>query len=168
MSVISNKKLSSPFGKEQDVWYMTRALAHAQKAASQDEVPIGAIVVDKHGQIIGRGYNCVEKLHTQAAHAEVRAISQAGKKINDWRLDECWLYVTLQPCAMCLNLIKLSRCAGVVYGAESPLFGYHLDNMVQVSLYHRDTLAIIPGVKAENAALLLKQFFKQKRKHESG
>lgn len=161
-------KSYSPFGQEKDSWYMEQALKLARKAAEYDEVPIGAIVVDNEGKIIGRGYNLVEKMCSQTAHAELRAITQAGKKIGDWRLQGCWLYVTLQPCAMCLNSIKLSRCAGVVYGAESPLFGYHLDNTGQVSLYHRDTLAIIKGVNAENAALLLKQFFKQKRKHHSG
>ncbi len=107
---------------------MRQALKLAQKAAVIDEVPIGALVVNEQGVILGRGYNMVEKLCTQTAHAELRALTQAGKKVGDWRLNGCWLYVTLQPCAMCLNSIKLSRIQGVVYGAESPLFGYHLDN----------------------------------------
>lgn len=162
------QKNCSPFGHDNDARYMQEALKLAQKAARIDEVPIGALVVNKHGQIIGRGYNMVEKNCTQTAHAELRALTQAGKKIGDWRLNDCWLYVTLQPCAMCMNSIKLSRIEGVVYGAESPLFGYHLDNNGKVSLYHRDTLQVIKGVEADNAALLLKHFFKQKRKHASG
>lgn len=166
--MIDEQKNSSPFGHDKDLWYMQHALKLAQKAAVIDEVPIGALVVNEQGVIVGRGYNMVEKRCTQTAHAELRALTQAGKKIGDWRLNGCWLYVTLQPCAMCLNSIKLSRIEGIVYGAESPLFGYHLDNTGKVSLYHRDTLQVIKGVEADNAALLLKQFFKQKRKHASG
>lgn len=158
----------SPFGVEKDMWYMKQALMQAHKAALLDEVPIGAVVVNGNGDILSRSYNLVEKSNTQTAHAELRALAKAGKKINDWRLDGCWIYVTLQPCAMCLNSIKISRCAGIVYGAESPLFGYHLDNSTEVSLYHRDTLEIVKGVHSQDSVVLLKQFFKQKRKHKSG
>ena len=142
---------------------MQHAIKLAQKAFDAGEVPIGAVVVDEHGAIIGRGFNRVEQRNSQTAHAEIIAIAQAGKKRDDWRLGNCWLYVTLEPCAMCMNLSLLSRLSGVVYGAASPLFGYHLDNELSFQLYKKRVLEIIPGVKADDAARLLRQFFLKKR-----
>ena len=84
---------------------MLKALKEAQKAYNKDEVPIGAIVVNSNGEIIGRGHNQVEKFKKQTAHAEIRAIEQACRKTGDWRLDGCWIFVTLEPCALCMNLV---------------------------------------------------------------
>ncbi|MEX0940500.1 MAG: nucleoside deaminase [Candidatus Babeliales bacterium] len=148
-----------------DYYFMNQALIQAQKAFKEDEVPVGAIVVDIEGKIIGRGYNQVEKKHQQLAHAEVNAIAQACKKRGDWRLDGCWLYVTLEPCMMCMGLIRLSRLQGVVFGTKSKLFGYQLDKEGQISLYNKD-IEIKEGILAQEAADILKQFFKQKRKIE--
>lgn len=147
---------------------MQKALALAQKALQCDEVPVGALIVDAQGAIIGRGYNQVERRQCQVAHAEVIAIQKAAKHTNDWRLDNCWLFVTLQPCQMCIGLIRLSRLAGIVYGAASPLFGCDLDNEVHSPVYRRDVLKIVPGVCAEQSGQLLKDFFRKKRKKESG
>lgn len=146
-----------------DIVFMQKALRQAQKAFLHDEVPIGALIVDAQGFIIGRGYNQVEKRKQQRAHAEVLAITQASKKINDWRLDGCTLYVTLEPCMMCMGLIRLSRISRVVYGSESKLFGYQLDKKDQHSLYKRK-IDIEKGLLAQESAGILKQFFKQKRK----
>jgi len=153
----------SKFGHERDMFFMSQALVQAQKALDKDEVPVGAIVVNRAGKIIGRGMNKVETLHTQHAHAESLAIQAAGKKLQDWRLEGCWVYVTLEPCAMCMHLILLSRLEGVVFGASSPLFGYHLDNGLSLGLYKNCTLTIISGIGNEMAGALLKQFFKSKR-----
>lgn len=122
------KSTESIFGHEKDLFFMSQALLQAQKALDKDEVPVGAVVVNADGVIIARGMNCTEAHHTQHAHAESLAIAKAGKKMRDWRLEGCWIYVTLEPCAMCMHLILLSRLAGVVFGASSPLFGFHLDN----------------------------------------
>jgi tRNA(adenine34) deaminase len=84
--------------------------------------------------------------------------------LNDWRLSDYWLYVTLEPCSMCMGLIKLSRLAGVVYGASSPLFGFHLDNQEDLWVYKKDTFSIIEGVRCNEAADVLKDFFHKKRK----
>lgn len=145
-------------------FFMQHALAQARKALACDEVPIGAIVVAPDGTIVGRGYNQVEKRGCQVAHAEMRAIQQACKKLGDWRLGGHWVYVTLEPCSMCMSFMKLSRVAGVVYGAESPLFGYHLDKDAGHRVYNKNTVQIQAGVCAEEAVSLLKQFFKNKRK----
>ena len=155
---------ASIFGTKKDIYFMKQALQQAQKAMDLDEVPIGAVIVNKEGKIISRAYNQVEKKHSQTAHAEMLAIAKAGKKLKDWRLEDCWIYVTLEPCAMCMVLIRLSRMKGVVFGADSPLFGYRLDKMLQLPVYKKDTFIIVKGVLPNEAATLLKQFFKKKRK----
>jgi tRNA(adenine34) deaminase len=144
--------------------YMKKALKQAQRAFQKDEVPIGAVIVDPEGTIISRAYNQVEGKCQQLAHAEIQAIAKACKKRGNWRLEGHWLYVTLEPCSMCLNLVLLSRLEGVVFGAESPVFGYHLDNNGPLQLYRRDTLQIIKGVGQQESAALLKRFFTEKRK----
>lgn len=153
----------SIFGLEKDLEFMNIALEQARKAASIQEVPIGAVIVNAQGKVLARGFNHVEKNKSQSCHAEIIALTKAGKKLNDWRLEGCWLYVTLQPCAMCMGLIGLSRLRGLVYGAVSPLFGYRLDNGISSRVYKKDTLEIIAGVASQEAAVLLQQFFKQKR-----
>jgi len=158
------KNSISPFGPERDVFFMRQALKLARKALACDEVPIGAIVVSPEGVVLGRGYNKVIGARSQTEHAEAVAIRRAGKKLGDWRLEGCWIYVTLQPCAMCINLIHLSRLSGVIYGAESPLFGYHLDKGAGLRVYKRDALATLGGVESSESVLLLKQFFKEKRR----
>src|SRR5690348_11818590 len=105
----------SIFGAEKDLFFMQEALIEAHKSQQNDEVPVRAVEINKDGIIIARGHNNVEKDCTQRSHAESLASEQAGKQLGDWRLEECWLYVTLEPCSMCINLIKLSRLAGVVY-----------------------------------------------------
>lgn len=142
---------------------MRYALEQARCAWDENEVPIGAVVVNQQGEIIGRGYNQVEQKNSQAAHAEIIALSAAGKAMNGWRLNGCWLFVTLEPCFMCMGLAKLSRLAGVVFGAKSPLFGYQLDNDVSFQLYKNGAINIVGGICAEESAYLLKCFFQAKR-----
>ncbi len=144
--------------------YMSKALQQAQKAFNKNEVPIGALIVDPQGNIIGRGHNLVEQKKQQTAHAEIRAIEQACRKQKDWRLDGCWIYVTLEPCSMCMNLILLSRCTGLVYGASSPIFGFELDNTGPLQLYRRNKIQIIKEICQKESIELLKNFFKKKRK----
>jgi tRNA(adenine34) deaminase len=154
------------FGAEKDTLFMARALEQARIAFEQNEVPIGAVVVNPQGEVVGAAFNTVEQTHTQTAHAECRAIQEAGASLNDWRLEGCWIYVTLEPCSMCMHLILLSRLAGVVFGASSPLFGFHLDNGLSIELYKKSTLTVVQGVCKEQAGELLKQFFKMKRNHK--
>lgn len=153
---------TSPFGAEQDLSYMRKALDQAVRAAQRAEVPIGALVVDDKGVILARDYNKTEHKKIQTAHAEIRVIERACKRRGDWRLDGCWIYVTLEPCIMCMGLIMLSRCAGIVYGAPSPLFGCGLDS-INLPLYRRGSIQVVSGVAADQAAGLLKQFFQDKR-----
>ena len=149
-------------------YFMEKALNQARSAFARDEVPVGALIINAEGKVIARASNLVEASNSQTGHAELRAIAKSGKKMGDWRLEGCWLYVTLEPCAMCMNAIILSRFAGVVYGAESPLFGYQkVDKRAASWLYKKDTLAIIGGVCKKKSIELLQKFFKQKRERKS-
>ena len=137
---------------------MARALELAQQAMDLGEVPIGALVVHNDGTILGEGFNNMEKQKCQTGHAEVRAIEQACQKIGDWRLTECSIYVTLEPCLMCFGLIQLSRLDKLIFGAQSPLFGFGYGNNKNLPLLKKD-LVIIEGVKNEECTKLLKHFF---------
>jgi tRNA(adenine34) deaminase len=152
------------FGEEKDRFFMQEALTQAQCAAYIDEVPIGAVVVNAEGSVVSRGYNSVERDQTQRSHAESMAIEMAAKELGNWRLHGHWLYVTLEPCSMCMGLIKLSRLAGVVYAAPSPLFGFRLDNRDDLWVYKKDTFSIIEGINREESAELLEGFFRKRRK----
>lgn len=160
------KPNTTPFGAELDHEFMGHALQEAQRASAEQEVPIGAVLIDAQGEIIARAHNQVEQRHTQLAHAECQVLMQAGQLYNNWRLENCWLYVTLEPCAMCMYALVLSRVAGVVYGARSPLFGYQLDKDMALWVYNRGSLRIIADVREQESAELLKQFFIKHRKKE--
>ena len=142
---------------------MDKALAQAKLALTKNEVPIGAIIVDAKGNILGRAYNKIEQTKNPAAHAEVLAIQKACKKIGDWRLNGCMIYVTLEPCLMCIGLIKLSRIEGVVFGAQSKLFGSGLTDSASCPSYTRN-LKTISGIQKDKSVALLQAFFKQARK----
>lgn len=104
-------------------FYMNEALHEAQIAADLGEVPIGAVVVSPDGQIVGRGHNLRESTATVTGHAEIIAMHHAAKELGTWRLDECSLYVTLEPCFMCASAIQQSRTKAVYFGAKDPKAG---------------------------------------------
>jgi len=141
---------------------MQKALLQANLAFKKGEVPVGAVIVDSDGQILARGYNKIEKNGCQLAHAEVLAIKKACKKIGGWRLDGCWMFVTLEPCLMCFGLMKLSRLKGVVFGAKSSLFGAGLD-FNQLPTFYKKNFKIIGGVLEKESVGVLKCFFKKAR-----
>lgn len=155
---------SSPFGYLYDWYFMHCALQQAQLAYKKDEVPIGAIIVDRNGIIIAQAYNSVERDNNQLSHAECKAITQAVKKIGDWRLQDCWLYVTVQPCMMCMGAILLSRFRGVIFATYSPLFGFGLDKVALSPVYNVNLLVVATGVATNEAQALIKEFFRKKRR----
>ena len=143
---------------EHEVW-MRWALKEAEKAYSQKEVPVGAVVIEKD-RIIGRGYNQTVTLQDPTAHAEMIAISAAANALKSWRLEDCSLYVTLEPCAMCAGAIVLARIERLVIGTLDPKSGAcgSLRNIVQDHrLNHR--VDIVSGVCEQEASELLKSFF---------
>jgi tRNA(adenine34) deaminase len=151
---------------QNDVYYMRKALALAQKAAAGKEVPVGALVVSSTGEILGRGYNKVILKKTQIMHAEMIALDKASRKLGDWRLNNCTLYVTLQPCLMCLGFATLSRVSRIVYGAESPLFGVSLDKGTIPDLYKKHIAQVVAGVCGQEAQQIVVSFFKKRRKKD--
>lgn len=154
------------FDRPDDVFFMQQALKQAEKAAAHDEVPIGAVLVDAHGMVVARAYNQTIKRSSPFAHAETLAIAKAARKIGDWRLEGYTLYVTVEPCALCMHVIVISRIKRVVYGAPSPLFGFSLDKYCTFDLYKRPIM--VSGVEADKAHHLMKQFFKKKRSSSHG
>lgn len=147
--------------------FMKLALEQAQIAFNAGEVPVGAVIVDSNGNIIASAYNQTEKLKTQTAHAEMLALQQAGQKIGDWRLKECTLYVTLEPCAMCMSAILLSRISKISFAAGSPLFGYRVDKQISFALYNCP-VTIQEGILDKDASVLLRSFFRSRRRSSSG
>ena len=111
-----------PFFLKDDEAAMRVALAEARKALDEGEVPIGCVIV-KDGAVIGRGHNQVERLQDATAHAEIVAIGAASTAVQSWRLEDCTLYATLEPCAMCAGAIVLARVGRLVYGAHDPKAG---------------------------------------------
>jgi tRNA(adenine34) deaminase len=142
---------------------MARALELAREARNLGEVPVGALVA-RAGHVIAQAYNLRETLCDPTAHAERLALSWAGQAIRSWRLDDCVLYVTLEPCAMCAGAIVQSRVARLVYGAVDPKAGACASLYRLVSdprLNHR--AEITAGVLAEECGAVLKEFFQERR-----
>jgi len=150
------------FAKE-DIKYMKAALKQAEKALAIGEVPIGAVIVE-NGRIIGRGYNRRNTDHTTLAHAEITAIRKANKKVGDWRLEGCTLYVTLEPCQMCAGALVQSRIDRVVIGAPSYKSGCGgtLLNILQNTEFNHQ-VEVETGVLQEECTQILQRFFKDLR-----
>ncbi len=154
---------ASPTAPDLDM--MSRALALAARAASMGEVPVGAIVYrTASGQVLGEGFNRREIDKDPSAHAEYQAIQAACKATGDWRLNDCTLVVTLEPCPMCAGLIVNSRVGRLVYGARDPKAGA-VRSLFQLAddprLNHR--AQVVPGVLASECSSLLREFFRSLR-----
>lgn len=144
--------------------YMNEALIEANKAYNEDEVPIGAVIV-YHNEIIARSYNTKEHNRNALCHAEIIAIDQASKYVKDWRLDECEMYVTVEPCLMCCGAILHSRLNKVIYGVPNTKFGYVESIGSTLNDPHNNhTVKIESGVCAEECQKLMTSFFESKRK----
>ena len=141
-----------------DIDYMKQALAEANKAYEADEVPIGAVVVCK-GRIIARAHNLTETLNDVTAHAEMQAITAAANNIGGKYLNECTLYVTVEPCPMCAGAIGWSQLGKLVYGTDDEKRGYR---RYAPDVLHPKT-EVVSGVCADEAAQLMKKFFASKR-----
>jgi tRNA(adenine34) deaminase len=143
--------------------YMQQALAQAEAARDLDEVPVGAVIV-REGVLLAAAHNERERLHDPTAHAEMIAITQAAAALGSWRLDDCTLYVTLEPCPMCAGAIQQARIKRLVYGADDPKAGavsslYRL--LDDERLNHQ--VELLSGVLAEPCGKILSDFFAGKR-----
>jgi tRNA(adenine34) deaminase len=142
---------------------MAQALAEARAALEHHDVPVGAVVVHG-GQVIAARHNERELTHDPSAHAEILAMRDAARALGQWRLDECTLYVTLEPCAMCAGAAVNARLGGLVYGAHDPKAGAvtsHFGLLDSDVLNHR--VSVISGVGQHDAAELLRSFFRERR-----
>ncbi|MDZ4742389.1 MAG: tRNA adenosine(34) deaminase TadA [Verrucomicrobiota bacterium] len=146
-----------------DDYFMGEALRQAAKAYAGEEVPIGAVMV-RGGKIVARAHNQVEMLKDATAHAEILAISQTQQVVDDWRLTECTLYVTKEPCPMCAGAIMLSRIKRVVFGVGDPKAGGAggaLNILELPGLHHK--CSSTGGVRENECQMMLKSFFKEQR-----
>jgi len=142
---------------------MDRALDEARRCLAWGDVPVGA-VVSRGKDVLGAAGNQRERLGDPTAHAEILALRQASRRLGTWRLDGCDLWVTLEPCAMCGGAMVLARLGRLVFGAADPKAGFagSLGNLLQdARLNHR--VDVVPGVRAEESAVLLKEFFATRR-----
>jgi tRNA(adenine34) deaminase len=149
--------------EEDHIRWMREAIEEAKKAEALREVPIGAVIV-KNNEIIGRGHNLRESTLDPTAHAEIIAIRQASQSLDAWRLLDCKLYVTLEPCPMCSGAIVQARVPQVIYGTPDPKAGCAgtLMNLLQEPRFNHES-NVISGVLQEECAQLLTQFFRRLR-----
>ena len=153
---------------QSDEYFMQDAIRQAVKAYEADEVPVGAVIV-RNGRVIARAWNQVEMLNDATAHAEMLALTAAEAAVGDWRLTDCTLYATKEPCPMCAGAIVHCRLARVVFGAPDPKGGAAggAMNLLQFpSLNHECN--ITPGIMEPDCRSLLQTFFEKKRKPSTG
>ena len=141
-----------------DLYFMDQALELAKEAAAEGEVPVGCVIV-RNGEIVGRGRNRRETAKTALGHAEIEAIAEANKNLGGWRLWDCTLYVTLEPCPMCAGAIVNARIPRVVFGASDAKCGAcgSVCDLFAMDFNHHPQ--VTSGVREEEAAALLKEFF---------
>ena len=149
-----------------DIRYMREAIRQAKKAYKLDETPIGCVIVHE-GRIIGRGYNRRNTDKSPLAHAEIAAIKKASKKLGDWRLEDCTLYVTLEPCQMCAGAIVQSRVTRVVVGCMNPKAGCagSVLNLLQMEQFNHQ-VELETGVLEDECSSLMTGFFKELREKQ--
>lgn len=146
--------------EESDEKFMRMALAEAREAMERDEVPIGAVIVSPRGMVIGRGHNLTEALADVSAHAEMQAITAAAQMLGGKYLQNCTLYVTVEPCLMCAGTIGWAQIGRVVYGAADEKRGYR--SFTSRSPFHPQA-TVTSGVLGDECAELMRTFFKSKR-----
>ena len=153
---------------ENDIKYMKMALAEARKAYQRAEVPIGAVVVCDD-QVVGRGFNLREQTQDPTSHAEMIALREAAENEASWRLEDCQLYVTLEPCPMCAGAILQSRIKRLVYGASDPKAGAvkSLYQLLDDDRFNHQ-VEVEAGVMEAESAQLLKDFFRELRQRKDG
>ena len=142
-----------------DEFYIQKAIEQAKRALSKDEVPIGCVIV-LDGKIIASAYNLKERRNDATNHAEMLAIKKASKKIKSWRLNDCVMYVTLEPCLMCYGAILNARIKRVVYGAKDSKNGAFLHNVENVNLNHKAEHFFL---QTDECSKILTEYFQSKR-----
>jgi len=150
--------------RDPDRFHMQLALREAREASTHEEVPVGAVIVHPERGVIASASNRKETLHDATAHAEILAIGQASEALEDWRLEGCTLYVTLEPCAMCAGAIIHARLGRIVFGARDPKAGAvgSVVHLLEPGLFNHD-VSWTGGVMEDECAELLTTFFRERR-----
>lgn len=150
----------------EEEWYMGYAITQAKKALVNEDVPIGCVIAYQ-GKIIARGYNKRNKKKTTLAHAELDAIAKASKVLGDWRLEDCTMYVTLEPCQMCAGAIVQARIPRVVIGCMNPKAGCagSVLNLLQMQEFNHQ-VDVVRGVREEECSKMLSDFFRSLRERK--
>lgn len=162
--MVSRNEVAMDYTQEEKEYFMREALAEAQLALEKEEIPIGCVIV-KDGEIIGRGHNAREDLQRAIMHAEMMAIEDANLREKSWRLLDCTLFVTIEPCVMCSGAIGLARIPRVIYGAKNQKFGAAgslYDILTDERLNHR--VEVETGILEEECAGIMQDFFRNRRK----
>ena len=152
------------YTQEEKEFFMREALKEAELALAKEEIPIGCVIVND-GEIIGRGHNAREDLQRAIMHAEMMAIEDANQREKSWRLLDCTLFVTIEPCVMCSGAIGLARIPRVIYGAKNQKFGAAgslYDILTDERLNHR--VAVETGILEDECAGIMQDFFRNRRK----
>lgn len=153
--------------QNKDEYFMNEALKEAVKAISMNEIPVGCVIVENN-EIIARTHNLKETLNNATAHAEILAINEASEYLNNWRLDECTLYVTLEPCTMCAGAIVHTRLSRVVIGALDNKSGAVVSSKHIFENNHNHQMIVTTKVLEDDCSEILKNFLKEKRINENG
>ncbi|MEE0777332.1 MAG: tRNA adenosine(34) deaminase TadA [Bacillota bacterium] len=150
--------------KKDFLYYMDEAIAEARKAADHGDVPVGAVVVYQD-EIVGRGYNTKENLQNPMGHAEINAIAEAASHLDRWRLSDCSLYVTMEPCPMCAGAILQARIGHVVFGAWDVKWGAagSRTDVLKPGLFNHE-VSLYGGIREEECRKLVEDFFAHRRK----
>jgi tRNA(adenine34) deaminase len=144
--------------------WMSRAIALAESAGAAGEVPVGAVIIDAEGRAIAEGENRRERDHDPTAHAEIIALRQAGQRLNRWRLNDCILYVTLEPCPMCSGALVQARLGTLVYGADDPKAGaVRTVTNIPDSPCSNHRLVVLGGILEEPCRRMLQTWFAKRR-----
>lgn len=144
--------------------YMLEALALAREAAAAGEIPVGCVIADAEGNIIGRGRNRREERRSVSGHAEMEALEDAARRRGDWRMEDCTLFVSLEPCPMCAGAMIMSRLGTLVYGAREEHTGSAISVLNLFEENYPGHTAIYGGIMAEESAALLREFFEGMRR----
>ena len=147
---------------EDDVFFMNLALEEANKAFQKKEVPVGAVIV-KEGQLLSRSHNLRETGHNPLGHAELCAIKEAGEKLQSWRLENSKIYVSLEPCLMCMGAIIQARVSRLIYACPDPKAGFSSFYKLDKQKFWTHKLKISSGICSDKSSKLLKDFFKKLR-----
>ncbi len=162
---LEDRNKEKKIDRSQDELFMRRALAQAEKAFRQDEVPIGAVLVDENGKVVSESFNCVEASNDPCGHAEIRTLRDGANTIGSQRLHNCTLYVTVEPCAMCAGAAINAKIRRLVYGIDEPKTGAVSTNVNLFSLIPgAQKISVTKGVLADESSDLIKRFFENKRK----